>query len=75
MIDPKWKETTRRHNKMMSLPAIIGISIGAAGFAAFSRKNKPWSFVKRMVYFIAATAGIMLIMLAVNFGIFYANQA
>ena len=58
---------------MMSLPAILGISLGAAGFAAFSRKNKPWSALKRIGYFIVAAIGIMMAMLAVNFGLYYSN--
>ncbi|MBB3945382.1 hypothetical protein GGQ73_001315 [Rhizobium skierniewicense] len=58
---------------MLSLPAIIGISFGAAGYAAFSRKNKPWSFLKRLGYFIAASLIILLFMLAVNFGLYYMN--
>ncbi|WP_157940953.1 hypothetical protein [Agrobacterium bohemicum] len=58
---------------MLSLPAILGISIGAAGFAAFSRKNKPWSTLKRICYFVAATIGILIVMLAVNFGLYYAE--
>ncbi|MGV2124709.1 hypothetical protein ACQZ4R_16650 [Agrobacterium vitis] len=60
--------------KMLSLPAILGISLGAAGFAAFSRKNKPWSALKRIGYFIVVAIGILLVMLALNFGIYYSNR-
>lgn len=59
---------------MMSLPAIVGISLGAAGFVAFSRKNKPWGALKKIGYFIAATIGMLVVLLAVNFGLYYAAQ-
>ncbi|MCL6652813.1 hypothetical protein A6R70_10995 [Agrobacterium rubi] len=58
---------------MLSLPAILGISLGSAGYVAFSRKNKPWSFLKRLGYFIAVSMAILLVMLAVNFGLYYSN--
>ncbi|MEI4484311.1 MULTISPECIES: hypothetical protein [unclassified Phyllobacterium] len=59
---------------MMSLPAIIGISLGAAGVVAFSRKKEPQSTLKKLGVFVLASIGMLVIMLAVNFGMFYANQ-
>ncbi|MUO44749.1 hypothetical protein [Agrobacterium vitis] len=59
---------------MMSLPAIIGISLGAAGVVAFSRKKQPQSALKKLGVFLLASIGMLVVMLAVNFAIFYANQ-
>ncbi|OLP46738.1 hypothetical protein BJF95_15580 [Rhizobium oryziradicis] len=58
----------------MSLPAIIGISLGVAGVVAFSRKPQPYSALKKIGVFILATVGMLAIMLAVNFAMFYANH-
>ncbi|MQB13178.1 hypothetical protein DXT96_25400 [Agrobacterium sp. ICMP 6402] len=57
---------------MMSLPAIIGISAGAAGVVAFSRKKQPQSLLKKIGVFFLAFIGTLVVMLAVNFAIFYA---
>lgn len=58
---------------MMSLPAIIGISLGAAGVVAFSRKKQPQSTLKKIGVFLLASVGMLIVMLVVNFAIFYAN--
>ncbi|NSX94436.1 hypothetical protein [Agrobacterium tumefaciens] len=59
---------------MMSLPAIVGISLGAAGVVAFGRKKAPQSTLKKIGVFFLASIGMLVVMLAVNFGLFYANQ-
>jgi ABC-type Fe3+-siderophore transport system permease subunit len=59
---------------MMSLPAIIGISLGAAGIVAFGRKTPPWSTFKKIWVFIVALIGMLAILLAINFAIFYSNH-
>lgn len=60
---------------MMSLPAIIGISLGAGGVVAFSRKKQPQSTLKKIGVFLLTSIGILVVMLAVNFAIFYAAQS
>ncbi|TCQ14972.1 hypothetical protein [Rhizobium sp. PP-CC-3G-465] len=59
---------------MMSLTAIIGISAGAAGVVAFGRKKQPQSLLKKAGVFFLAFVGMLIVMLAVNFAIFYAAQ-
>ncbi|KAA3511450.1 MULTISPECIES: hypothetical protein [Agrobacterium] len=59
---------------MMSLPAIVGISLGVAGVVAFSRKKQPQSTLKKIGVFLLASIGMLVVMLAVNFAIFYAAQ-
>ncbi|WP_430262179.1 hypothetical protein [Neorhizobium sp. DAR64862/K0K3] len=69
----KWaRATIRKVQDMMSLPAIIGISAGAAGVVAFSRKKQPQSLLKKIGVFFLAFIGTLVVMLAVNFAIFYA---
>ena len=58
----------------MSLPAIIGISAGAAGVVAFSRKKHPQSLLKKIGVFFLAFIGMLIVMLAVNFALFYAAR-
>lgn len=49
------RATIRKVQDMMSLPAIIGISAGAAGVVAFSRKKQPQSLLKKIgVFFLAS---------------------
>lgn len=64
----------RKAYEMMSLPAIIGISLGVAGVVAFGRKTQPQSTLKKIGVFILATVGMLAIILAVNFAMFYANH-
>lgn len=59
---------------MMSLPAIIGISAGAAGVVAFSRKKQSQSLLKKTGFFFLAFIGMLVVLLAVNFALFYAAQ-
>jgi uncharacterized membrane protein YidH (DUF202 family) len=59
---------------MMSLPAIIGISLGAAGVVAFGRKKQPQSTMKKLGVFLLASIGMLVVILAVNFAIYYAAQ-
>jgi hypothetical protein len=60
---------------MMSLPAIVGISLGAAGVVAFGRKTPPWNTLKKIGIFLLSSIGTMAILLAVNFAMFYTSQS
>ncbi len=54
----------------MSLPAIIGISLGASAFAAFTGKNRHKPLGRRMLYFSGGFVGTIILLIAVNFGLY-----
>ncbi len=54
----------------MSLPAIVGISLGASAFAAFTGKNRLKPFGRRMLYFVGGFIGTMVLLIAINFGLY-----
>ncbi|WP_177230961.1 hypothetical protein [Rhizobium sp. NFR07] len=58
----------------MSLPAIVGLALGASGFAAFSGKNRTKPLGRRLLYFFGGFVGTIVVLLAVNFAIYAANQ-
>jgi hypothetical protein len=60
---------------MMSLPAILGISVGAALVISFSKKNREKSAGKRLLMFIGGFAVTLAALLALNFGIYYSKMA
>jgi hypothetical protein len=59
---------------MMSLPAIVGLALGASGFVAFSSRNSGKSFGRKLLYFFGGFIGTIVVLLAVNFAIYAANQ-
>lgn len=58
----------------MSLPAILGISLGASAFAAFTGKNRHKPFGRRMLYFIGGFVGTIVVLLIVNFAMFASSR-
>lgn len=60
---------------MMSLPAILGISIGAAIAISFSKKNREKTTGKRLLIFVGGFAITLVALLALNFGIYYSKMA
>ncbi|MDP9839688.1 hypothetical protein J2T09_004464 [Neorhizobium huautlense] len=59
---------------MMSLPAIIGISLGASAFAAFTGKNRHKPLGRRMLYFFGGFIGTIILLIAVNFGLYVMSR-
>ncbi|MGO4451087.1 hypothetical protein AB4Y96_19400 [Phyllobacterium sp. TAF24] len=60
---------------MMSLPAILGISAGAAIVTTFSKKNREKTAAKRALLFVGGFAATLVVLLALNFGIYYSKNA
>ncbi|MEB2846033.1 hypothetical protein GAO09_19250 [Rhizobiales bacterium RZME27] len=59
---------------MMSLPAIVGISLGASAFAAFTGKNRHKPFGRRMLYFVGGFIATIALLIAVNFGLYVMSR-
>ncbi|HBP28703.1 MAG TPA: hypothetical protein DD666_04740 [Advenella kashmirensis] len=57
--------------QLMNPASIIGIAIGASLFTLFSKKNKDKTRLHRFGLFIASFFCVLVVLLAVNFGIYY----
>ncbi|QND51521.1 hypothetical protein HB779_06110 [Phyllobacterium sp. 628] len=59
---------------MMSLPAILGISFGSAIVIALSKTNREKGALKKLLIFLGCFALTLVVLLAINFGIYYVNH-
>jgi len=55
----------------MSPASILGIAIGASLMTVFSKKNKDKTKLHRFGLFVAGFFGVIIALLAINFGIYY----
>lgn len=57
--------------QLMNPASIIGIAIGASLFTLFSKKNKDKTKLRKFGLFVASFFGVLVALLAINFGIYY----
>ncbi|MGN8024310.1 hypothetical protein ACTJJ7_26730 [Phyllobacterium sp. 22229] len=59
---------------LMSVPAVAGISIGAAIAVTFNKKNRQKTAGGKAIIFIGSFLVTLAALLALNFGIYYSNS-
>ncbi|MDX3806443.1 hypothetical protein ACXIUS_02560 [Bosea thiooxidans] len=60
--------------KLLSIPAIMGLSFGAALVSSFlSKKHRDKSLGQKLVVFLGGFALTLIVLLALNFGIYWFN--
>lgn len=57
--------------QIMSLPAIVGLSLGAAIAMTLSKRNRESSKGRKTWLFVCGFTGTLVALLLLNFGIYY----